>query len=338
MTEDAAPISRRDARRLRGDLDAICLTALRREPDQRYASAHDLASGSAPLSRARARRGAAGCLRSTACAALARRHQGRRDRRRRRARRHRRRDLLLHGASGLGARPRHRRGAQGDARRAVLYRHVRRRLALQRARRLAHRPWRSWNRACRPSTRRWPASRTCRSLLLSNGRRGARRARPLRRRRTAARALAGLRPAGVRRRGRRDGRAADGAGPRGAVSGTTRRVGLAAHARHRRLWRPGAAGLGRDEKPGDCASQPRLGAPLAGRPGRRGRRLRSVAVAVRRSRAERGQQPPGRAGRLRARARSARRPRALARHRTRGRRRDASAGARQRPADRPSPR
>ncbi len=33
-----------DARRLRGDLDAICLTALRREPDARYASGHDLAA------------------------------------------------------------------------------------------------------------------------------------------------------------------------------------------------------------------------------------------------------------------------------------------------------
>ncbi len=33
-----------DARRLRGDLDAIVLTALRREPEARYASAHDLAA------------------------------------------------------------------------------------------------------------------------------------------------------------------------------------------------------------------------------------------------------------------------------------------------------
>ncbi len=33
-----------DARRLRGDLDAIALTALRREPEARYASAHDLAA------------------------------------------------------------------------------------------------------------------------------------------------------------------------------------------------------------------------------------------------------------------------------------------------------
>ena len=37
-----APLSARDARRLRGDLDAICLQALRGEPDERYASAHDL--------------------------------------------------------------------------------------------------------------------------------------------------------------------------------------------------------------------------------------------------------------------------------------------------------
>ena len=36
--------SRTDLRRVRGDLDAICLTALRREPEARYASAHDLAA------------------------------------------------------------------------------------------------------------------------------------------------------------------------------------------------------------------------------------------------------------------------------------------------------
>ena len=41
---DTAPLSPRDARRVRGDLDAICLTALRREPEARYASAHDLAA------------------------------------------------------------------------------------------------------------------------------------------------------------------------------------------------------------------------------------------------------------------------------------------------------
>ena len=39
-----SPISSRDARRLRGDLDAICLQALCREPEARYASAHDLAA------------------------------------------------------------------------------------------------------------------------------------------------------------------------------------------------------------------------------------------------------------------------------------------------------
>ena len=40
----ASPISPREARRLRGDLDAICLQALRRQPEERYASAHDLAA------------------------------------------------------------------------------------------------------------------------------------------------------------------------------------------------------------------------------------------------------------------------------------------------------
>ena len=45
-TQDAptSPISPREARRLRGDLDAICLQALRREPEARYASAHEMAA------------------------------------------------------------------------------------------------------------------------------------------------------------------------------------------------------------------------------------------------------------------------------------------------------
>jgi serine/threonine-protein kinase len=46
LTQDAptTPMRRSEARRLRGDLDAICLTALRREPEARYASANDLAA------------------------------------------------------------------------------------------------------------------------------------------------------------------------------------------------------------------------------------------------------------------------------------------------------